>query len=113
MITYWHNPRCSKSRAGLALLEERGAEFEVRLYLKDTPTLEEIRAAHEALGTAVIDMMRTGEKTFKELGLSGDSSDADLLDAMASHPVLIERPIALKGTRAVIGRPTETIEALL
>ncbi|MDE4175468.1 arsenate reductase (glutaredoxin) [Phaeobacter sp. PT47_59] len=113
MITYWHNPRCSKSRAGLALLEERGAEFETRLYLKEPPTLEEIKAAHAALGVSVIDMMRSGEKTFKELGLTQDSSDADLLAAMAQHPILIERPIAIKDTRAVIGRPTEAIETLL
>ena len=113
MITYWHNPRCSKSRAGLALLEERGAAFEVSLYLKDAPTLEEIRAVHAALGTGVIEMTRTGEKVFKELGLTKESSDADLLAAMAEHPILIERPIAIKGTLAVIGRPTEAIEALL
>jgi len=113
VITYWHNPRCSKSRAGLALLEEGGAEVEVRLYLKDAPSLEEIKSVHTALGASVIDMMRTGEKTFKDQGLSKDSSDADLLAAMAAHPILIERPIAIKGTRAVIGRPTKAIESLL
>ncbi|MBE1296948.1 arsenate reductase (glutaredoxin) [Phycobacter azelaicus] len=113
MITYWHNPRCSKSRAGLALLKERGAGVNVRLYLKDAPDLEELEAVHAALGTSVIDMMRTGEKTFKELGLSKESSDADLLTAMAAHPILIERPIAIRASKAVIGRPTEAIETLL
>lgn len=113
MITYWHNPRCSKSRAGLALLEERGAEVEVRLYLKDAPTLDEIRAMQTALGLSPIDMMRTGEATFKELGLSKDSATDELLAAMAAHPILIERPIAATGGTAVIGRPTEAIEELL
>ncbi|MDE4131544.1 arsenate reductase (glutaredoxin) [Phaeobacter sp. QD34_3] len=113
MITYWHNPRCSKSRAGLALLEERGAEVQVRLYLKDAPNFDEIKAVHAALGVPVIDMMRRGEKTFKELGLTKDSSAPVLFAAMADHPILIERPIAIKDTRAVIGRPTEAIETLL
>jgi len=113
VITYWHNPRCSKSRAGLALLEERGAEVDVRQYLKDAPSLEELKTVQAALDLPAIGMMRTGEKTFKELDLSKDSAEADLLAAMAEHPILIERPIAIKGDRAVIGRPTEAIEALL
>lgn len=113
MITYWHNPRCSKSRAGLALLEERGAAHEVRLYLQDTPSVPEIKAVQAALGVSAIEMMRKGEKIFKELGLSKDSAEADLISAMADHPILIERPIALLGDTAVIGRPTEAIETLL
>jgi len=113
VITYWHNPRCSKSRAGLALLEERGAAHEVRLYLQDTPDVEEIRTVQAALGGSSIDMMRRGEKLFKELGLSKDSPEEDLQKAMAGHPILIERPIAVKGDKAVIGRPTEAIETLL
>lgn len=113
MITYWHNPRCSKSRAGLALLEERGATHQVRLYLQDTPDAEEIEAMRQALGLEAIAMMRTGEKAFKELGLSKDSASADLIQAMAENPILIERPIARAGDKAVIGRPTEAIETLL
>ncbi|MGR3759769.1 arsenate reductase (glutaredoxin) [Roseobacteraceae bacterium NS-SX3] len=113
MITYWHNPRCSKSRAGLALLEERGAEVETRLYLQDAPTVEELQSVLAALGVSAMQMMRTGEKLFKELGLSKGTPEADLLAAMAKHPILIERPIAIKGGKAVIGRPTEAIEALL
>jgi arsenate reductase len=113
VITYWHNPRCSKSRAGLALLEERGAAHEVRLYLQDAPGVEEIRAVQAALGVSAIDMMRKGEKVFKELGLSKDGAEEDLQKAMADHPILIERPIAIKGEKAVIGRPTEAIETLL
>lgn len=113
MITYWHNPRCSKSRAGLALLEERGADVQVRLYLQDAPSVAEIKAVQAALGVSALEMMRTGEKVFKELGLTKDSGEADLLAAMAAHPVLIERPIAIQNGKAVIGRPTEAIEALL
>lgn len=113
MISYWHNPRCSKSRAGLALLEARGAEVQVRLYLKDAPTLAELQEVQAALGLPALEMMRRGEKTFKELGLSSATPEADLLAAMSEHPILIERPIAIADGRAVIGRPTEAIEALL
>ena len=110
MITYWHNPRCSKSRAGLALLEDRGAEVQLRLYLKDAPALEEIKAVQAALGVPAIAMMRTGEAVFKELGLTKDSPQEALLAAMAAHPILIERPIAIAGGKAAIGRPTEALE---
>ncbi|UWQ42795.1 arsenate reductase (glutaredoxin) [Leisingera aquaemixtae] len=113
MITYWHNPRCSKSRAGLALLEERGADVQVRLYLQDAPSVAEIKAVQAALGVSAVQMMRTGEKVSKDLGLSKDSAEEDLLAAMAAHPILIERPIAIKDNQAVIGRPTEAIETLL
>lgn len=114
MITYWHNPRCSKSRAGLALLEENGAQVDLRLYLTDAPSAAEIAAARLALGQPpVIEMMRTGEKLFKELGLSKADNDAALLAAMATNPILIERPLAINGDQAVIGRPPERILELL
>lgn len=113
MIEYWHNPRCSKSRQGLALLEEKGAELSVRKYLEDAPTLDELRTTQAALGVAVIEMMRTGEKTFKELGLSKDADDATLLQAMADHPILIERPLGKTHNKAVIGRPPENLLDLL
>ncbi|KUJ85532.1 arsenate reductase [Ruegeria marisrubri] len=113
MIEYWHNPRCSKSRAGLALLQERGVELKIRKYLEDAPTLEELKAAKAALGTSAIEMMRTGEKMFKELGLSKTDPDDTLLAAMAANPILIERPLAIRGERAVIGRPPEKLLDLL
>ena len=113
MITYWHNPRCSKSRAGLALFEENGLTPQVRLYLQDAPSLAELKTVQSALGLPVIKMMRAGEKMFRELGLHKDSAPADLLAAMAEHPILIERPIAITGDRAVIGRPTEALAALI
>lgn len=113
MITYWHNPRCSKSRAGLALLEDAGSDVTIRLYLQDPPSLAELTEVQKALGVSAIDMMRRGEKTFKEMGLSKDSPEQDLLNAMAQNPILIERPIAISGERAVIGRPTEALQDLL
>ncbi len=113
MITYWHNPRCSKSRAGLALLQENGTSVEVRLYLQDHPSLEEIKQVQAALGVSALDMMRAKDELFKELGLNAGLPDAALLDAMATHPSLIERPIAIAGDRAVIGRPIEKIGTLL
>ncbi|WP_281953657.1 arsenate reductase (glutaredoxin) [Pseudophaeobacter arcticus] len=118
MITYWHNPRCSKSRAGLALFEAKGLAPQVRLYLQDGPSLDELKALQAALGLSAIKMMRRGEKIFKELDLHEDSPEAELLDAMVAHPILIERPIAIKkdaikGDEAVIGRPTEALEALI
>ena len=113
MITYWHNPRCSKSRAGLALLQDNGVEVQQRLYLQDPPSLTEIKQLQTALGLSAIEMMRAKDKLFKELGLSKTATDAELQSAMANHPGLIERPIAIKGDRAVIGRPTEAIETLL
>ena len=110
MIIYWHNPRCSKSRAGLALLQDRGVEVTVRLYLQDAPSEAEITAAWRALGEPpVIDMMRSADKAFSEAGLSKTDSDAVLMAAMAANPALIERPIAISGARAVIGRPTERL----
>ena len=114
MITYWHNPRCSKSRQGLALLEENGAEITVRKYLEEAPDIAEITAAWEALGKPpVADMMRTGEKVFREEGLSKSDDNDKLLAAMAAHPILIERPLAIKDGRAVIGRPPEALLDLL
>lgn len=113
MITLWHNPRCSKSRQALALLEESGAEVSVRLYLKDTADTQEIEQLQSALGIATLDMMRKGEKAFKNAGLGKDSSEADLRAAMQAHPILIERPIAVKDGKAIIGRPPENVLSLL
>jgi len=114
MIEYWHNPRCTKSRQGLALLEEKGAEIRVRRYLDEPPGITELTAAWEALGKPpVAEMMRTKEAAFKEAGLAITDSDETLLAAMAAHPILIERPLAIKGSKAVIGRPTEKLLDLL
>ncbi|MCT4369787.1 arsenate reductase (glutaredoxin) [Yangia mangrovi] len=109
----WHNPRCSKSREALALLEEKGARPKVRRYLEDAPTYDELKAAQAALGVSAIEMVRTKEAEFKAAGLSRDSDDEALLRALAETPKLIERPVAFAGSRAVIGRPPERVLELL
>jgi len=111
-LTLWHNPRCSKSRAAKALLEERGVDFEIRLYLKDAPDAAEVTALAARVGKPLAEMLRKGEAAYKELGLKG-APQATLAEAVAAHPILLERPILDDGTRAVIGRPPEDIVALL
>lgn len=114
MITLWHNPRCSKSRQALALLQDAGADVTIRRYLEDAPTLAELQALHAALGQPpVIDMMRPTEPEFKAAGLSKSKDDAVLLQAMAHHPKLIERPVAIKDDQAIIGRPPENVLQLV
>ncbi|APE42748.1 arsenate reductase (glutaredoxin) [Sulfitobacter alexandrii] len=114
VITIWHNPRCSKSRQALSLLQETGAEVAVRRYLEDPPAPVEIEAARDALGLGSLHgMLRSGEKILRELGLDSDASETALLAAMAAHPILIERPIVFAGARAVIGRPPEKVRAIL
>ncbi|MFZ7091912.1 arsenate reductase (glutaredoxin) [Primorskyibacter sp. 2E233] len=109
----WHNPRCSKSRQALALLEENGATVELRKYLDDAPSLIELKAAQKALGLPAIAMMRPNEAEFKAMGLAKTDDDEKLLAAMATAPKLIERPIAFAKDRAVIGRPPERVLELL
>ncbi|WP_272006789.1 arsenate reductase (glutaredoxin) [Roseovarius sp. ZX-A-9] len=113
MITYWHNPRCSKSRAGLALLQERGAQVTVRRYLEDAPSEAELRAVHALLKRPVAKMMRPGETIFRELGLSLSDPENALFAAMTANPKLIERPIGITNDAAVIGRPPEALLGLL
>ena len=108
MTTIWHNPRCSKSRQTLALIEAK-APVEVRHYLQDTPSAEELKVALVALGLPAIDIIRTSEARFTELGLSADSGEDTLIAAMVDNPILIERPIVFAGKRAAIGRPPETV----
>ncbi len=108
-LILWHNPRCAKSRSALKLLEEAGHNVRIRRYLDDPPTLEELQTLQAMLGVPAIDMMRPGEKAFKENGFSKTDPDAVLLAAMAAHSILIERPVAIAGSRAVIGRPPERV----
>lgn len=112
-VTIWHNPRCSKSRQTLALVEEQGVTPIVRNYLEDAPDEIEIRAALAALGLRPIEAMRVKEKEFKALGLSKDSDDATLIRAMAEVPKLIERPIVFKGGKARLARPPEAVLEIL
>ena len=114
VITLWHNPRCSKSRQALALLEQSQTPVTVRNYLESPPDLAELQAAHIALGRpSVSRMIRQGDALFKTLGFSPDTDDATLFAAMVAHPALIERPIAIGARDAVIGRPPERVLTLL
>ncbi|MAM60711.1 arsenate reductase (glutaredoxin) [Maritimibacter sp. UBA3975] len=112
-VTIWHNPRCTKSRETLALLEARGIAPSVRKYLEDAPTEEEIRAALAALGLPAIDAMRTKEAEFKAAGLTRDTDEATLIAAMAQTPKLIERPIVFANGTARLGRPPEQVLEIL
>ena len=113
MITIWHNPCCSKSRQTLALLQERRNDIHIRNYLEDAPSENELRQALLLLDTNAFTLMRRGEAKFKELGLSVDDTDTTLITAMATHPILIERPIVFTPTRAAIGRPPEAVLDIL
>jgi arsenate reductase len=105
----YHNPRCSKSRATLALLEERGVDPEVVEYLKTPPTADELRELLAKLGLKARDVIRKGEPEFKESGVSLDAPEDRLIELMAAHPILIERPIVVVGRRARLGRPPEQV----
>ena len=109
----WHNPRCSKSRQTLALLQDHGIEPEDVRYLETPPSKQQIKDILKKLGTPAIDLVRRGESAFKALALSKDSSEAELIDAMSKEPVLIERPVVIHGDRAVLGRPPENVLDLI
>ncbi len=113
MVEIWHNPRCSKSRQALALLEERGLKVDVVRYLDAPPSRARLQEVVALLGGQTIALVRTKESLFGELGLAKDSDDDALLDAMAAHPKLIERPVVITEKGARIGRPTEAIEEVL
>ena len=112
-ITIYHNPRCGKSRAALAILQEHGIEPVVVEYLKTPPTKDELRAILKKLGMKPEQLVRKGEDAFKEKYAGKDLSDDQWLAALAKDPILIERPIVVKGSRAVVGRPPEKVGELL
>lgn len=109
----YHNPRCSKSRQALAALREAGIEPEIIKYLDTPPTKDELRSLIDAAGLRVIDAVRVKEAEFKELGLSEDADDDELLDAMVAHPRLIERPFVVTDKGVRMARPTEAIREIL
>lgn len=112
-ITLYHNPRCSKSRSALTLLQERGAAVDVVEYLKTPLARTQLATLVKQLGIAPGALVRKGEDVCKEHYAGRDMTDDDWLDAMAAHPILMERPVAVRGSRAVIGRPPENVLALL
>jgi arsenate reductase (glutaredoxin) len=112
-ISVYFNPRCSKCRTARGMLEERGIEANIIEYLDIPPTVDELRTLMGLLGLADPRlMMRTGEDVYGELGLAEQSGDA-LLEAMAAHPILLERPIVVHNGRAVIARPAERLLEIL
>jgi len=112
-VTVWHNPRCSKSRNTVALLEEQGVEAKVVKYLDTPPSRAEIVDVLTMLGLNARELMRTKEDIYKELGLKDVSDEDALIDAMVENPKLIERPIVIKDGKAAIGRPIENIIELI
>ena len=111
-VTIYHNPRCTKSRATLALLEARGVKPKVVEYLIAPPAATELRAIVRKLGIRPEQLLRKGEDIFKEKYAGKPLSDAEWIEAMAKNPILIERPIVVRGDKAVIGRPPENVNAL-
>ena len=113
-LTLYHNPRCSKSRAALELLEARGLTPTIVHYLETPPSVEQLRELLRKLGLPARQLLRSGEEQYSALNLADSSlSEEQLLSAMAAQPKLIERPILIVGNRAVIGRPTEKLLELL
>ena len=112
-ITIYHNPRCSKSRAACALIAESGVEAEVIDYLSTPPSRDELRVLLAKLGMRASEIVRRGEAVFKENYQGRELSEAQWLDALIAHPILIERPIIVRGNKAVIGRSTEKVQELL
>ncbi|SDC09255.1 arsenate reductase (glutaredoxin) [Paraburkholderia lycopersici] len=115
MITIYHNPRCSKSRAACDLVSTVNVNepVEVIEYLKQPLTVEQLKALHAMLGGPVLDMIRTGESEYEELGLNAPGvTDDQLYEAIVRHPILLQRPIVVRQGRAIIGRPIENVSAL-
>ncbi len=113
-VVIYHNPRCSKSRQTLKLLEDNDIQPEVRLYLEKPPAAAELKQLLAALDLSARELLRKGEAEYKELGLADNSlSEAKLVAAMAEHPRLIERPIVTRDGKAVLGRPPENVLALV
>ncbi len=113
-VTIYHNPRCSKSRATLALLQDRGIKPEIVAYLDSPLSANEISALLQKLALKPRALLRTGEVEFKARNLeNAQLSDEDIIQAMVEAPILMERPIVACGTRAAIGRPPENVLSII
>jgi len=111
-ILLLHNPNCSKSRKTLALLEERGVDFATRLYLENPLSMGELEDLATRLAKRPIDFTRTGQAEFAAAGVTIESNDSQIFEAMVAAPILMERPIVIRGDLAAIGRPPEDVLAL-
>ena len=113
-IQIWHNPRCSKSREAVKISESLQVKSQIIKYLEETPSKETMQKVFKMLGfPSYREWMRTKEDSYKELNLKEQMDESLLLDAMIAHPKLIERPVIIKGDKAIIGRPTEIIADFL
>ena len=113
LVTIYHNPKCSKSRQTLALLEERDMELRIVPYLDSPPSKSELADIVKMLGVRAADIVRTGEDEYQESGLTADSSESDVLDAIIIAPKLMQRPIVICGDQARVGRPPESALEIL
>lgn len=114
MPTLYHNPRCSKSREALQLLETKGCKPNIRLYLENPPTTKELKELLGQLGIGARELLRKSEDVYKELNLANAGlSDSALIKAMVANPKLIERPIFIHNDKAVVGRPPENVLTIL
>ncbi len=113
-ITIYYNPKCRKSREALQIIKERGIEPDIRYYLEDPPSTQELAEILRKMGKRPRDIFRKSEPLYKDLGLKNkDLPDDVLLEHLNKHPILIERPIVVKGQRAVLGRPPEDIKKII
>ena len=113
MVQIWHNPKCSKSRASLELLLSSQTKMSIYKYLEESPSVEAIKQVLLKLNYDAKELMRKGEDLYKELNIDSISDESVLVQLLVQHPKLIERPIVIKGDRAVIGRPIENVEKLI
>lgn len=112
-IEIWHNPKCSKSRAAMELLENKNINANVVKYLEDSPSKEQLQDVLKKLNMKASQLLRTSEEIYKELKLSQIDDENQLIEVMVKNPILIERPIIIKGDKAVIARPIENLSELL
>jgi arsenate reductase len=113
-VTIWHNPRCSKSRQTLELLQKKGVAATIREYLKEPPSKAEVEKLIDMVGGDAGELVRDGEAEFKALKRKkAEMSKADIAKAIAAHPILLQRPIVVAGKKAAIGRPPEAVLPLL
>ena len=113
-VVIWHNPKCTTSGRVLEMIRATGIEPRVVEYVKTPPTAAEIKAALKEMGLSPRELLRRRGTPYDELGLDDPGkTDAELIAAMAEHPILIERPIMVRGARAVVGRPPETVQEIL
>ena len=113
LVKIWHNPKCSKSREALSILENSTCKSEIINYLEVTPTSNEIKDTLKMIGISPRELMRTKEDIYKELNLADETNEEKLVEAMRLNPILIERPVLFKNNRAIIGRPSSIIEDFL